>query len=225
MKISLLAEKLLSTTDPLGKIETYTYDGNDNLTKRRTPNGADILFTYDPVNQLLNKTLPGTQITSYQYDLVGNLTNVTDPDSVLAMTYDQANRPLTTNTAGSSNQPSITLTYTYDKNGNRLTLNGGTASHTYVYDVLNRLTSLTSPAGASTFAYDELSRRTSLTLPNGTQTTYTYDPASQVTQILHQLTASATQINKADYALHGWRRPAPMGSVRVKNRARCRDRP
>jgi RHS repeat-associated protein len=32
-----------------------------------------------------------------------------------------------------------------------------------------------------------------------TQTTYTYDPASQVTNILHQLTASSTQINKADY--------------------------
>ena len=36
--------------------------------------------------------------------------------------------------------------------------------------------------------------------PNGTQTTYTYDPASQVTQILHQLTTTATQINQAAYA-------------------------
>jgi RHS repeat-associated protein len=39
-----------------------------------------------------------------------------------------------------------------------------------------------------------------MTLPNGTQTTYTYDPASQVTQILHQLTATSAQINKANYA-------------------------
>ena len=65
--------------------------------------------------------------------------------------------------------------------------------------MLNRLTSLTSPAGASTFAYDALSRRTSLALPNGTQTTYSYDPASQVTQILHQLTATSTTINQAGY--------------------------
>lgn len=48
-------------------------------------------------------------------------------------------------------------------------------------------------------SYDALSRRTSLTLPNGTQTTYSYDPASQVTNILHQLTATSAQINKADY--------------------------
>lgn len=39
-----------------------------------------------------------------------------------------------------------------------------------------------------------------MTLPNGTQTTYTYDAASQVTNILHQLTATSTQINQAGYA-------------------------
>lgn len=36
--------------------------------------------------------------------------------------------------------------------------------------------------------------------PNGTQATYSYDPASQVTEILHKITATSTQINKADYA-------------------------
>ena len=40
-----------------------------------------------------------------------------------------------------------------------------------------------------------------MTLPNGMQTTtYSYDPASQVTQILHQIVSSATQINQAAYA-------------------------
>ena len=33
--------------------------------------------------------------------------------------------------------------------------------------------------------------------------TYTYDPASQVTNILHQLTATSSQINKADYVYNG----------------------
>jgi RHS repeat-associated protein len=49
------------------------------------------------------------------------------------------------------------------------------------------------------WTYDALSRRTAMTLPNGIRTTYQYDPASQVTNILHQLTATSTQINKADY--------------------------
>ncbi|HMZ78043.1 MAG TPA: hypothetical protein PKX01_17790, partial [Rhodocyclaceae bacterium] len=51
----------------------------------------------------------------------------------------------------------------------------------------------------ATYVYDALSRRASLTLPNGIQTTYSYNPASQVTSILHQLTATGSQINKADY--------------------------
>ena len=98
----------------MGKTETYTYDGNDNLTKRHTPNGADILVAYDPVNQLLSKTLPGSQVTSYQYDLVGNLTNVTDPDSVLGMTYDLANRLTSVKADGTPNQPATTLVSSYD---------------------------------------------------------------------------------------------------------------
>ena len=136
-----------------------------------TPKAETISFAYDAVNQLLSKTLPGSQVTSYQYDLVGNLTNVTDPDSVLAMTHDQANRLLTTATTGSPNQPAVTLSDTYDKNANRLTVGDGVATNTYTYDPLNRLASLASPAGTSIFAYDALSRRTNLTLPNGTQTT------------------------------------------------------
>ncbi len=131
--------RLVSTTDPLNKVETYEYDGNDNLTKRITPKLDQIVFAYDPVNQLLSKTLPGNLLTSYQYDLVGNLTTVTDPDSVLTMTYDQANRLLTTSTTGSSNQPTVTLSADYDKTGNRLALTHPTGQTSYAYDVLNRL--------------------------------------------------------------------------------------
>ncbi len=42
-----------------------------------------------------------------------------------------------------------------------------------------------------------------MTLPNGTQTTYTYDPASQVTNILHQLGATGPTINQAAYTYNG----------------------
>jgi RHS repeat-associated protein len=191
--------RLASTTDPLGKTETYEYDGADNLLTRVTPKNDTISFAYDAVNRLLSKTLPGNQVTSFTYDTAGNLTGVTDPDSQLTMTYDLANRLTSVSMAGSSNQPSVTLTYTYDKNGNRLTLVDPAGTNTYVYDALNRLTSLTSPAGATTYAFDALSRRTSVTLPNSTQTTYTYDPASQVTNILHKVLSTTAIINSAGY--------------------------
>jgi len=49
------------------------------------------------------------------------------------------------------------------------------------------------------WSYDALSRRTAMTLSNGTQTTYTYDAASQLSAVSHQLTALSQLINKADY--------------------------
>ena len=42
-----------------------------------------------------------------------------------------------------------------------------------------------------------------LDLRYGAQTTYTYDSASQMTNIMHQLTATSTPINKADYVYNG----------------------
>lgn len=122
----------------------YTYDGNDNLLTRVTPKAETIRFEYNAVNELITKTLPGNLLTQYGYDAVGNLISVTDPDSTLTMTYDQANRLLTTSTAGSSTQPSVTLTHTYDKNGNRLTAVDSSGTNTYTYDSLNRLASLAS---------------------------------------------------------------------------------
>ena len=137
--------RLLSTTDPFGKIERYTYDGNDNLPTRITPKNETITFAYNPVNQLLSKTLPGSQVTSYLYDLAGNVTTVTDPDSVLTMTYDLANLLTTVKTDGSPNQPPVTLTYSYDPTGNRLSLTDPVQVASYCYDALNRLQSLTQP--------------------------------------------------------------------------------
>lgn len=142
--------RLVSTTDPLGKVEAYEYDGNDNLTKRITPKLDQILFAYDPVNQLLSKTLPGAQVTSYTYSPVGNLLTVTDPDSALTMTYDPANRLLSTNTSGSPNQPAITLAYSSDQTGNRVSLTDPVQATNFGYDALNRLTSFTQPSTPAT---------------------------------------------------------------------------
>jgi hypothetical protein len=78
------------------------------------------------------------------------LTRVTDPDSVLAMSYDQANRLLSVKTDGSPNQPAVTLGYAYDPNGNRLTLTDPVQITSYSYDAVNRLQSLTQPHAPAT---------------------------------------------------------------------------
>jgi len=88
--------------------------------------------------------------------------------------------------------------YTYDLNGNRITMIDPTGLTTYNYDVLNRLTSITNNQGlTTTFAYDALGRRNSMTHDNGVVTNYTYDAASQLLSLVHDL--SGNTINSFTY--------------------------
>ena len=72
--------RLLSTTDPLGKIERYTYDGNDNLetatesvASGTDPPSASLVTTrtYDAFDRLSSQTeglaQGGTRTLGYDY--------------------------------------------------------------------------------------------------------------------------------------------------------------
>ena len=93
-------------------------------------------------------------------------------------TYDAVNR-LTQVSAGS-----ITVSYTYDGNGNRSTM-ADPATTSYFYDSLDRLTNTTYPDGKSVqYAYDQAGNRISLSYPGGTASlTYAYDAANRLSQI------------------------------------------
>ncbi|MFH1492917.1 MAG: FG-GAP-like repeat-containing protein [Candidatus Omnitrophota bacterium] len=177
--------QLKTITNPLGNTKTFSYDLNRNLETTADFNADTITFSYDDINRLSNKSGSGLNVT-YDYDSVNNLTSVTTPDSSLSMIYDLASRIETSTTLDLGHQPGTIISYTYDKNSNRLTLTDPEYIVTkYVYDSLNRLIDITDALDQNLahFNYDELSRRTGLNLANGTTSSYAYDLASRLVSL------------------------------------------
>src|SRR6266481_1419017 len=51
-------DRLATTTYPLGSTEVLAYDGDSNVTSRKTRAGQTIGFSYDTLNRLITKSQP-----------------------------------------------------------------------------------------------------------------------------------------------------------------------
>ena len=183
---------MVSVTEALGHVTSYTYDALGNLTSETDALGNTVKYTYTPEGWLKTVTDAEGRITRYTYDRTGNvltadhageqtetntynelglLTTVTAAEGDTLYQYDEAGRLI------SVTQPNgETVSYTYDSHGNRATMtypNGRTV--TYTYDDMNRLVAVKGVDGATTkYSYDALGRRIAT---DGVKedTTYAYD--------------------------------------------------
>jgi RHS repeat-associated protein len=190
------------TTNALGQSRIFTYDFAGNLRFANDAKGQKVEFVYDDVDQLITKILRNasnavTDTVSFGYDDLGSLETASDSDSSLTFTPDPLGRIDSVEASGPL--PATTVSYTYDKNGNRTTMTDPQGFETvYDYDALNRLITLTSHQGVFTFGYDDASRRNSLTYPNGVTASYNYDDGNQLTA-LHLLDSAMSLLSKYDY--------------------------
>lgn len=215
------AANLIKTTDSLGNITRYAYDGQGNrLTQMVYLNNRTITtsYAYDWANNLIRQTNPDNTVTTYTYDLanflhlgVANRLTVTDANSkTTTYEYDSENRL----TRVTDPQNHFTR-YFYEYVGTLASITDANQNNiSYDYDDLNRLTYVHYPNATNEFftyddngnltskrkqngdiinyAYDNLNRMTSKTYPDNSSVTYQYDSVDNLTNVTD---ATGTIIN------------------------------
>ena len=190
---------------------SYTYDDNSNLHIERKRSGATVTHTYDNNNRLIKKDLSVNTYSAdvfYNYDLRGltlssrfgsdsgqGITNVFDGFGNLTSS--------STNVGGNTR----TLSYRYDKNGNRTRItHPDNHFFEYGFDGINRVNTLsqaTSPvatAGVSSLlnvSYRGNGSRYQITRASGSVTTYATDDLKRLDSLTQDFAGTTNDLTNS----------------------------
>lgn len=175
-RLRLTSRTITTAQGPLAT--RFGYDAVGNLLTRQSPDGSAVSNTYDAARRLREITDVFGERVRMTLDLAGNpgLVEALDANAVSQRTqraaFDALGRRLSSTRGEGQN-----LSFTYDANGNVLTMTDPLGRLTrQTFDSLNRLTRITDAAGGITaITYDAEDRPLTLTDPNGAVTTYTYN--------------------------------------------------
>jgi len=181
----------------------YTYDRINNLTQLvENVNGTEhtTSYTYDDDNRITSKTTDGITV-SYTYDAFGRVTEQTTKrgEAVIlteSFTYNPGTEngqsaQVATYTTTSRGVYSVTYSYTYDNNGNILTISDGSNTTSYEYDSANQLIRENNQSKGYTYlwSYDNAGNRTG-------QIRYAYTTGT--------ISGDPTSTKSYTYGLDGW---------------------
>ncbi|HKU15734.1 MAG TPA: RHS repeat-associated core domain-containing protein [Steroidobacteraceae bacterium] len=177
----------------------YTYDDNGNRRSVRRRDGRVIGYDYDDLNRVKFKDIPGGTSADvfYAYDLQDHLTDArfqTSTGRGIHNVVDGFGR--VTSSTINLDDPAWTVTSDYDADGNRwrVTHPGG-VSFQYAFDGLDRLEGLTEGAATAlaSITYNAQGHRWLLARGTGVSTTtYSYDSASRLQSLAHDLDGTGT---------------------------------
>jgi RHS repeat-associated protein len=180
--------------------ESWHYDiagRNDTFTNRA---GNIQTFTYDALNRPTLFVWNDGGVTppvSFGYDAASRTTSIGNWNAGITRVYFNDNL-LNTETTTYVDAVPHTVTYTYDADGNRLTLQYPASAYSFTYNYTNRnqLKTIVNNAGGGTvitYAYDPDGNLTSRTPNNSTSSTYTYDAIDRSLSISHAFAGSNTR--------------------------------
>lgn len=167
--------RVANGTTPLGRVTRFFYDAAGNRISMTEPNGTVLRYAYDKSNRLLRTTYPGGSTETMTYDPNGNVVEKKAFELDDFYVYDGLDRVIQTRQVFLDASLTVWHNYTYDTNGNRLSMDGN-GGGSYVWDKNNRISSETDNAGSRwTYAYGKDGQLLKETYPNGSYVTYAYD--------------------------------------------------
>ncbi len=179
-------DKVIQEITPLGSI-SYEYDALGRRTEMQVAGQEPVTYSYDSNSRLtdINTTINGVAVPIFsgRYDNLGRRTGITLPNGVTTnYTYDNASRFLNLDHLNPMNQVLESLSYTYDANGNRTSMQRINTpvklpepASNITHDQANEmLTFKPSASSMENMTYDANGNMTAVTNSCGT-TNYTWD--------------------------------------------------
>jgi len=204
-----LEGKLIRKTDPLGNVETFTYDRCGRMTSKCDKDGYNTTYSYNSTG-LMEKILyaDGTDV-EYTYDALRKLKEIKDATGITTMEYDILGRVVSVTTPDQK-----TTGYEWGSMGERrsITYPDGKKA-VYGYDEAMKLKTLETAKGITEYSYDSLGRLCQKELPNDVTTTYDYNSLGRLTAMSH-IKEGFTEAYTYEYDAVGNRLKTTKTSVR-----------
>ena len=167
-------------TDPLSGVVKHNYNAFNLQTKLTDANNNETEYVYNALQQLTSEKFATNEDDSYVYNAIGELTSYTNKrGQQISYAYNEDGLKTSRTT------PEGITAYTYDDNGNLLTVTKGNNTITRTYDALNRVTSYKNAQNQTIqYSYDNVGNLETLTYPDGKTVTYTYNENNQLATVM-----------------------------------------